>query len=465
MTRLRSVPVLVLAAFVVAVPLAASAAPAPGAPGAGDPYFPTQGNGGYDVRSYQLRVAFSPADQQLSGTAHIAAVATKDLSRFDLDLRHNLHVSAVSVNGAAATWQQPAATEQELVITPPVALADGSTFAVDVTYAGHVKPVIDPDGSLDGFIPTDDGAFVASEPQGSPSWYPVNDTPTDKARFDVSMTVPSELVAVGNGTLRSVTHHATTTTWRWVLDQPVSSYLITATVGRFDLHLGTTPDGVPYTIAVDPTQRSGAKLTVQKLPGIVDYFSSVYGTYPWSSAGAIVDYAPRVGYALETVTRPVFDRAPSELTLAHEIAHQWYGDDVTLHHWRDIWLNEGFAEFSSWLWSEHTGGRTAAQFLHRLLSEPASSGIWNPPPGNPGDAADIFAGSVYERGAGTLEALRQKVGNTVFFRIMRGWLVAHRYGNATVPAFTAFASGVAGQDLTPFFYEWLYRPGKPYTAS
>jgi aminopeptidase N len=465
MTRLRCVPLFVVAAMVLAIPLSATAAPAPGAPGAGDPYFPTQGNGGYDAQSYQLRVTFTPADEQLSGTAHITAVATQDLSRFDLDLRHNLRVSAVSVNGSAAAWAQPAATEQELVITPSAAIAKRSTFTVDVVYAGRVRPVIDPDGSLDGFIPTSDGAFVASEPQGSPSWYPVNDTPADKARFDVSMTVPSDLVAVGNGSLRSVRHHATTTTWRWVLGQSVSSYLITSTVGKFDLHTGTTPGGVPYTIAVDPTQRTGARLTLRKLPSIVDYYSSVYGTYPWGSSGAIIDNAPRVGYALETVTRPLFDSAPNELTLAHEIAHQWYGDDVTLRHWRDIWLNEGFAEFSAWLWDEHRGRMSAAQHLDQLMSLPPSSGIWNPPPGNPGDAAHIFSGSVYERGAGTLQALREKVGDTVFFRIMRGWVAAHRYGNATVPSFTKFAEGVSGRDLTTFFHEWLYRVGKPYSTS
>jgi aminopeptidase N len=161
----------------------------------------------------------------------------------------------------------------------------------------------------------------------------------------------------------------------------------------------------------------------------------------------------------------LFDRAPNELTLAHEIAHQWYGDDVTLRHWRDIWLNEGFAEFSAWLWDEHRGRMSAAQHLDQLMSLPPSSGIWNPPPGNPGDAAHIFSGSVYERGAGTLQALREKVGDTVFFRIMRGWVAAHRYGNATVSSFISFAEGVAGRDLTTFFHEWLYRVGKPYSAA
>src|SRR6185312_3338976 len=135
------------------------------------------------------------------------------------------------------------------------------------------------------------------------------------------------------------------------------------------------------------------------------------GPYPFDSAGAIVDDAPQVGYALETATRPVFDSAPDEATLAHEMAHQWYGDDVTLQRWRDIWLNEGFAEFSTWLWAERHGGPSAAERLQELLAEPADSGDFDPPPADPGGADMIFSGSEYERGAGTLEALREKVGD------------------------------------------------------
>jgi aminopeptidase N len=461
MTGLRRMSIFAVAAVVVAIPLAAYADPAPGAPGAGDPYFPTQGNGGYDVQSYRLRVSYDPATRQLTGSAQITAVATQDLSAFDLDLRHTLKARSVSVDGAAARFGQPKATLQELVITPRQPIASGTKFRTDVAYAGVGRPAIDPDGSLDGFIPTGDGAFVASEPQGSPTWFPANDTPDDKATFDVTMTVPAGLQVVGNGRLVSVVNDAGHSTWRWALDQPASTYLITATIGHFDLHFGTTPDGVPYTIAVDPTQRGGAQTTLNKLPSIVDYYSSVYGRYPWGSAGAIIDNAPRVGYALETVTRPLFDRAPGELTLAHEIAHQWFGDDVTLHHWRDIWLNEGFAEFSSWLWDEHRGGETAAAHLQDLLAQPANSWVWNPPPGDPGDAANIFAGSVYERGAGTLEALREKVGDVTFFRILRGWAQAHAYGNATVHQFIAYAERVAGSSVKPLLVKWLYTSGKP----
>jgi aminopeptidase N len=457
-----------LAPEVSAAPLsspasASAGAPTAGAPGAGDPYFPRQGNGGYDVSSYRLHVGYEPATRRLDGVEHLAAHATQSLSRFDLDLRHNLTATAVRVDGRPARIAQPADQVQELVVTPSRPLRRGARFTVDVTYGGRAKPVTDPDGSLDGWIPTDDGVFVASEPQGSPSWFAVNDTPDDKATYRVSVTVPTGLTVVSNGVQKGVRSRLGRTTWSWKLDTPVSSYLVTATLGKFDVSRGRTPAGVPYLIAVDPTQKAKSAPVLAKLPSMIDYFSRVYGRYPFGTAGAIVDNAPNVGYALETATRPVFDSAPDELTLAHELAHQWYGDDVTLARWRDIWLNEGFAEFSSWLWDEHTGGTTGAEHLKKLLAEPASSSVWNPPPANPGAADQIFSNSVYERGAGTLQTLREKVGDHTFFRIMRGWLVAHRYGNAQVGQFVAFAERVSHRNLTPFFHNWLYRQGKPLT--
>lgn len=444
-----------------AVVRAAAPRPTAGAPGAGDPYFPRQGNGGYDVRHYDLRLSYRPATHHLAGTARVTAVATQALSRFDLDLRRSLTVSRVLVDGVPAAARQPAAQVQELVITPRVAIAAGRRFTVRVDYAGTAAPVHDPDGSLDGWIPTGDGAFVANEPQGAPTWFPVNDTPDDKATYRVAITVPRGLQAIGNGALVSRVVRGDRTTWTWQLARPVSSYLVTATVGRYVITRGRTPSGIPYLDAVDPTQQAGSVRVLRRLPFIIDYFASKYGRYPFGNAGAIVDNATQAGYALETATRPIFDRAPDIATLSHELAHQWFGDSVTLRHWSDIWLNEGFAEFSSWLWTEHTGGPSAAARLRSLLALPAGNEIWSPPPGNPGTPDQIFSDSVYERGAGTLQALRELVGNRTFFSILRGWAASHRYGNAAVGQFTAYAAQVAHRDLAHFFDVWLYRHGKP----
>ncbi len=452
---------LVTPAFTGTAP-AAGAVASPGAASAGDPYFPTQGNGGYDVAHYGLELGYSAATKRLAGTATISATTTQALSRFNLDLRRNLKVSSVTVDGRKSTFAQPVTQPTELVITPKYVLGKGQRFRVVVTYAGIPKPVIDPDGSTDGWVPTPDGAVVVNEPQGAPTWFPCNDTPADKATYDIAITVPNGSVGISNGDLISYRTTGPTTRWAWRMAQPMSTYLVTATNGRYDLATGSTAKGVPYITAVAPQLKAKSGPVLAELPAMVDYFSGVYGSYPYSSSGAIVADLPSLGYALEVQSRPVFSEAPDELTLAHELAHQWYGDGVTVKRWKDIWVAEGFAEFSSWLWSEHTGGPSTAAFFKELYATPASdTAYWNPPSGNPGSGGDIFSTSVYDRGAMTLQALRVKLGDAKFFAVMRGWFQARNGKNATAVEFTQFASRVSGVDLKHFFDVWLYIPGKP----
>jgi aminopeptidase N len=431
--------------------------PTPGAATAGDPYFPLQGNGGYDAVSYRIALTYSPQTKRLDGTATITARATKALSRFDLDLRSWLHASEVTVDRQRA--HVAARRGQELVITPAQPLTRGSTFTTVVRYGGPARHLIAARIPT-GFIVTADGAFVGNEPDGAPTWFPVNDTPRDKATYTVAVTVPKTLVAVSNGSLFSSRISGDLRTWTWHIRQPIPSYLVTATIGRFTISRGRTGSGIPYFTAINGRQPHAIR-SLRALPAIIDYFSSVYGPYPFDSTGAIFDDA-FVGYALEVASRPLFDRSPGELVLAHELAHQWFGDDVTLARWRDIWLNEGFAEFSTWLWDEHRGRESAAAHLRALLREPAGlEMLWDPPPGDPGSVKRVFSESVYERGAGALEALRQRLGDGEFFRILRGWVQVHRFGNATVPEFVRYAERISGRDLTHFFAVWLYRRGKP----
>jgi len=233
--------------------------------------------------------------------------------------------------------------------------------------------------------------------------------------------------------------------------------------GVFRVRTGTTPGGIPYYIATDPKVTAASRAVLDKVPAMTDYFVGLFGPYPFGSTGAVVDHAPKVGYALETQTKPLYDSPPDELTVSHELAHMWFGDSVTLTRWRDIWVNEGFAEFSAWMWSEHTGQKTAQAYFNRYYAKKADSWVFNPPPANPGGPADMFDGSVYERGAMTLQALRVKLGDGTFFPMLRAWYAAHTYGNVTVPEFTAFASSYAGRDLSAFFQTWLYDEGKPTT--
>jgi aminopeptidase N len=451
------------ATFLAVLALAAAAAPAAatgtiGAPGVGDPFFPLGGNGGIDVKHYALRLAYDPATRRLEGTARLTVTATQDLSRFDLDLR-GFQLGPVSVDGRAARFLRDG---QELQITPPRLLRRGSWFTVDVPYAGVPEVIVDPDTSIEGFVPSADGATVVGEPQGSPGWYPSNDTPRDKATFDVVMTVPDGLTAVGNGSLVARFSHRGHTTFWWHERYPMAPYLATITLGKFDVTRGRTRSGIPTYVAVDPTQAAAAAPALAKLPDMVSFLESIYGPYPFETVGAIVDDNPDLGYALETQTKPNFDSAPDDLTLLHELSHQWFGDAVTLRTWPDIWLHEGFATWSEWIWTERHGGPSAKETFDDLASTPASDDeFWNPPPGNPGEPANTFDGTIYDRGGMTLEALRERIGDRRFFTLLRRWYAEHRYGNISTPEFIALAERVSGQDLRGFFQRWLYQPGKP----
>ncbi|KOU69296.1 metallopeptidase [Streptomyces sp. MMG1533] len=428
-----------------------------GTSGVGDPYFPLAGNGGYDVGHYDLTLRYDPDSGRLAGKAVLTARATQRLTRFDLDL-NGLKVTGLTVDHVKADHTRDG---QELVVTPRHALRQGRKFRITVTYEGKPGPVTDPDGSLDGWIPTDDGAFVAGEPQGAMTWFPANSHPTDKASYDFTITVPKGRTAVANGVfLGERTAHGQTT-FRWRQREPMAAYLATATVGKFEVKQYTTRDGVRVYDAVDPREAEAAAPVLKQLPSVLEWESKLFGPYPFRAAGSIVDRAPNVGYALETQTRPVYDAAPDLSTLVHESAHQWFGDSVTLTSWKEIWLNEGFATYTEWLYGEQHGGKTAQQTFDALYARPASDGLWEFPPGDPGSGANIFGTPVYDRGAMTLHVLRKAVGDRVFFRILRAWAAEHRAGHGTTPQFVRLAERESGKDLGALFRTWLYTEGKP----
>ena len=448
-----------IAAFTAALTLAAGAPAAvftPGAAGSGDPFFPNAGNGGYDVSSYDLTLDWQPSANQLTATAVIGARAEQNLSRFNLDLR-GFAISRLLVDGRPAAFARDG--EQELVITPSSGIPTGSDFTVTIDYSGTPSVVTDPDQSIEGWVPTDDGAFVVGEPQGSPAWYPVNDSPHDKATYRFRVTVPQGLTAMANGVLESSTTTGGKTTWVWNETDPMAPYLSTSTIGRFELTISSI-GGIPSYLAIDPQLPKGNVFRL--MPEMVQFYESIYGPYPLNAVGGIADSAKNVGYSLETQTKPVYDRMPDELTVAHELSHMWFGDSVTLTQWPDIWLHEGFATWSEWIWSEHTGNKTAQKFFDNLYNTPPQDiAFWTPPPAVPGTPVFLFNGTIYNRGGMTLQALRVKIGDFAFFSLLRTWASQNRYGNVTTPQFVALAEQIGGMELDAFFDVWLYQPEKP----
>jgi aminopeptidase N len=455
----------VVSALAVAVAVACAATPAahaqsysPGSPGLGDPFFPLAGNGGYEVSHYDIALRYRPDSRRATTTTTIDVTATQGLSRFDLDFR-GPRITRLTVDGQGASFTRDG---QELIVTPPAPIVDGARFEVVVAYDGKLKPVRDPDGSSDGWVPTRTGAQVVSEPIGSPSWFPCNDYPTDKATFRTAVTVPKGSKAFGNGLLVERIKRAKTTTFVWEMSDPMATYLATATNGEFRLLGRRTIAGLPSYLAVAPGQLPDARRPLRKLRKIPGYFEPVFGPYPFDSIGAVVNRTNKIGFALETQTLPVYQSAPPALTVAHETAHQWFGNSVSLERWPDIWLNEGFATWAEWLWQDRIGRRTLEQSFRRFYGFPASAReIWNPPPGNVRKSKDLFADSVYVRGGLTLEALRREIGDPAFFSFVRRWASEHAYGNASTDDLIALAEEEAGRQLDDFFAVWLRQRGKP----
>ncbi|MDO0913870.1 M1 family metallopeptidase [Streptomyces sp. DT2A-34] len=432
----------------------------PGGSGVRDPYFPKAGNGGYDVTHYALDLAYDPDDRHLTGTAEITARATQDLSAFDLDLK-GLDVERVGVEGERARWSR---NGQELVVRPHDELDKGETFQLTVRYSGTPETVTDPDGSEEGWLPTADGALALGEPTGSMAWFPGNHHPSDKASYDIDVTVPEGLEAVSNGELVKRTTSGGRTTFRWHASEPMASYVTTLAIGDYKISRSTTDSGLPVYVAVEPGQADGSREVLARLPEIMDWAEENFGPYPFSSTGAIVADADAADYALETQNRPLFPGAPGIELVVHELAHQWFGNSVTPKSWRDMWLNESFATYAEWLWQEDDGGDSAQDIFDARYDhgEDDFEDLWDFPPAKPTSAAHISGDPVYERGAMVLHKIRQTVGDDTFYDIVQGWAADHRHGNADTDDFTAYVEEKApDEDFAPIWEDWLYGDGKP----
>ncbi|MET9901448.1 M1 family metallopeptidase [Streptomyces sp. NPDC006446] len=440
--------------------IAASSAPTPGADGIGDAYFPQLGNGGFDARHYALDVVYNPDTDRLDGRTTLTARATQNLSAFDLDLQ-KLDVTKVEVNGRRAHFTREG---DEIHITPRGVLAKGRTFTVTVTYGGVPEALSGPIvfGSDYGWMKTADGVFVACEPNAASTWFPSSDHPSDKATYDIRITAPKGLTAVSNGRLISTRNRGGSTVAHWRESRPMATYLATAAIGKFDVKTGRTPAGTPIYVAVDPVLADSSSVDVYGVTAeATDYWSQVFGPYPFEETGAIVDDMPQAGFSLEVQSKPAYSAVRSESTIVHELAHQWFGDSVSVDRWKDIWLNEGFATYAQWLWSEHKGIRSAHDsFVAGYGARPADSAFWQITVADP-QRDTMFASAVYQRGAMTLQMLRERIGDTAFFKLLPAWTKLHRYGNASTADFIALAERISGRQLDDLFQTWLFTTGKP----
>ena len=424
--------------------------------GVGDPYFPDVGNGGYDVEHYDLDLTWLPDAGRMDGMATIAATATAPLPRLALDAI-DLDVASVTIDGAAATAEPTG--ERDLVVTPAAPIAAGADFTVVVEYSAEPRTISGADPVDPGWVSDGEEVYVVFEPHGAATLFPVNDHPSDKATYGFRVTVPAGLDVAANGLHTATEPGDGVATWVYDAPDPMASYLVQLVIADLEFVESTGPDGLPIRHALDADVAGDFTESMARTGEMIEVYSELFGPYPFVAYGAVVVDDP-LGFALETQTLSIFgtDAAGSESVIAHELAHQWFGDAVSPATWQDIWLNEGFATYAELMWQEHDGDGGPAEFV--AAYELGSSALLDLPPGDPG-ADSLFDLSVYDRGALTLHVLRQEIGDEAFTTLVQTWFSTYSGRTASTADFEALAEEVSGEELTPLFDAWLRAPEMP----
>ncbi len=434
----------------------------PGTPGlpTADPYLPGHGDRAWSAAHYALDLDYDLAGNQLRAEAVIDAVADQDLTRVVLDLA-GLDVAKVTVDGRPPA--KYAARSGRLVLTLRAPIAQRTAFRLVVKYAGAPKPLIDKHHGDAGWEELTDGVIVAAQPHGAPTWFPCNDRPDDKASYSITVTAAADYTVVANGSLAGKRRGSSTVTWHYEQVEPMATYLATVQIGRYELRpYDGTP--VPMVAAVPADVGAGFDAAFGRQPEMMTTFVDWFGPYPFEGYTAVVTpddlEIPLESQGLSTFGRNFCrDDWDAIRLVAHELAHQWFGNAVTLARWRDIWLHEGFACYCEWLWSEASGGESAdhwARHHHGRLSELDQDFLL----ADPGPEL-MFDDRVYKRGALTLHALRLQVGDDAFFSLLKGWVAEHAGGSVTTEDFTAFAIGHTGIVLDGLLDAWLMQKELP----
>lgn len=431
----------------------------PGALSLDDPYAPNSGNGGYRVEHYDIDLAYKVGSGRLEGVTAIQAVATDALSRFTLDLV-TLRATKVAIDGVRIKSFSQSSTK--LTITPPRPLNPEDRFEVSIEYAGAPKPRPTHWGTV-GWEDLGDGVLVASQPTGAPTWFPCNDHPSDKATFDIRISTDRLYSVVANGVLQSTRLDGGNKVWNYRQDEPTATYLAALCIAKLELQQQTL-HGIDVTYAYPRAIEKRVFADLAVTDDMLGFFSDIFGPYPFANYTVVVT-PDDLEIPLEAQNLAIFGanhmdgHGGEERLVAHELAHQWFGNSVGLSRWQDIWLNEGFGCYSEWLWSEANGGKTTddlAQQYHAQLSRLPQDILL----GDPGPHL-MFDDRIYKRGALTLHALHHRLGSDAFFDIVREWTTTYRHSVASTTEFRKIAAKHSTTNLDRFFEAWLFKPLLP----
>jgi aminopeptidase N len=464
--RRRHVALLASAVSVVAL-LGASAPPAP--LGIGDRLFPSLGNPGYDVASYDLSFTYPGRnDKPLQAVTTIDAWTTADLNSLNLDFAHG-KVESVEVDGRSAAF---ASAGEDLVVTPDRPLRRDSWTRITVK---HTSDPVAAKGQDGGWVRTTDGLAMANQADAAHLVFPCNDHPSDKAMFTFHVTAPNGYTVVANGIPTGSARVGRQTTWTYRTEHPMATELAQVSIGRSAVLHRKGPHGLPVRDVVPAADTKALEPWLAKTPEQIAWLEGKVGPYPFETYGVLMAQAA-TGFELETQTLSLFEKnlftEPAypkwyiESIMVHELSHQWFGDSVSPRVWSDVWLNEGHATWYEALYAEEKGKQP---MINRMKAAYGASDRWRAaggPPArpkvpDPGQKISIFRPSIYDGAALALYALRQEIGRPAFERLERIWVQQHRDDTATTADFVRLASAVANRDLTGFFDAWLYGAKTP----
>ena len=423
----------------------------------GDAYAPQSGDQSYDVVSYDLELDYRVRTNRLEGRAVINAVAAQTTRAVSLDLI-GLRASRVRVNGDTRTAFRQGQRALQITLARP--LEPGEQFSVEIAYAGTPAPRRSRWGTI-GWEELTDGALVANQPTGAATWFPCNDRPDDRAQYRMRITTDKEYAAVGTGIRLSERVEGRRNVVEYVSDVPTATYLAAVQIGRY-LRTDLSPLGdAPVELWAPAPLRAASVVVFEKVAAMGAVFERAFGPYPQPQYTVVVT-ADDLEIPLEAQGMGVFGAnhldAAFERLVAHELAHQWFGNSVGVERWRDIWLNEGFACYAEWLWSEASGGpsaRSCAQAHHLLLKAQPQDLVLSDP-----GAELMFDDRVYKRGALTLQALRLTLGDEAFFALLREWASRHRHALVTTDDFRTLVAA-ADPDAAALLTRWVDYPQLP----
>lgn len=428
-----------------------------------DPYTPRSGTSEVRVNHYDLALDYDIQPNTLRARAVLDAQVLEDCSALSLDLE-GLTVERVLVNGQLSAFKH---SKHKVVVEAREGFFVEEALTVEIHYAGTPSPASGAWGDI-GWEELSDGVLVAGQPVGAATWFPCNDHPSQKATFRVSVLVDSDYTAISNGDLVAVDRHGDRTAWTWESREPVATYLATVQMGQYrrgPVEPGRYPPSrVPLTLACGEHLWAQAQDVLAKEHAMMAVFEQRFGAYPFDCYGVVVT-DDELEIPLESQPLSIFgpnhmtESWESERLIAHEMAHQWFGNSVTPASWSDIWLNEGFAHYAEWVWSEASGRRPAQAQAREAYAE-LSASKQKLVIGDPGPKK-MFDDRVYVRGALTLHTLRMSVGDQIFFTILQRWTAQNRCGNVTTAEFLALASEVSGRAIEPLLHEWLFEKKLP----